>query len=420
MARLIDRLSPRFVKTAKPKRGQDKTNYLDGGGLHLAVTKSVDNTFNRSWVFKYELHGKRREIGLGPLHDVGLADAREEGKRLRGLLRQHIDPLDHKHAEQRARKVEAGKKVKFRDDADAYMNLHEAGWSKVHTRQWRRSIARYVYPAIGDMPVSEIVPSTLLQIITPIWKTKTETASRLINRLELILAFSTGHDHREGDNPASNLRSLLPKKSKVSKIENFEAVPYAQVPAVMAQLGDIDTIGSKALRFLTLCVARPGEVQGATYDELQGDTWVIPGARMKRGKRHRVPLSAQAIAILESIPRVGERIFAGLTEKAMRAALQRLPGYKDATVHGMRSAFKQWAETEQDIAIAPRNVIELSLAHAVALDDTEEAYMRDVDLLERRRPLMKAWGEYCTAPPVKRALQEQPTGEVVPIRKARA
>jgi integrase len=396
MARIINRLSPRFVQTARPKPGQHATRYLDGAGLHLAVTLSNDGGINRSWSFKYELNGQRREIGMGPLYDVPLAVARERAKAFRDQLREGIDPLDAKRERERALVIARGKLVTFQQDAEAYIALHAAEWkSEVHAKQWPASLRAYVYPQIGDTPVSEITPAMIRQIIEPLWINKTETASRVLNRIHMVLAYATSHAHRQGDNPASNLLASLPRKSKVSKVEHFAAVPYAEIGDVMARLREIDTVGSKALRFLTFTATRSNEVFDATWAEIKGDVWTIPGERMKAGRPHRVPLSPAALAILETLPRNGDRVFAGLGPKRMRETLQRLPGRKAATTHGMRSAFKQWA-TEQ--TAAARAVIELSLAHAVALDPTESAYLRDADLLERRRVLMWQWAKFCTEP----------------------
>jgi integrase len=392
--RLIERLSPRKVQTAKPTRGQRKANFLDGGGLHLCVTTSTGTTFNRSWVFKYELDGRRHEIGLGPLYDVSIHDAREEAKRLRGLLRQSIDPLDHKQQRERDRRLEAGKKATFEADAEAYFNLHESAWSLSHARQWKNSVEQYLNPHIGKTPVSQIDSAMLLNIITPIWKTKTETASRLINRLQVVLDFATAHNHRTGDNPANNLLALLPKKSKIKKVRNYEAVPYTDIPALMQALSVDPAPGAMALRLLILTALRPSEIRLASWNEIADGVLVIPAERMKRRIQHRVPLSQAALDLLAQLPGDG-LLFPDVKEKHMGDALRRA-GHKDATPHGTaRASFRQWAEEHASEA---HNVIESALAHRVAVNKTEEAYRRDLDLLNRRRPLIEQWATYCTGP----------------------
>jgi integrase len=423
VARLINRLTPRFVMNAKPKgkpspSGRLVTRYPDGGGLYLVCSASTDDLVNRSWSFKYEIggsrrerrKGRRRELGLGPLYDVPLARAREEAAALRDMLRKGIDPLDAKQARKRALDAERGRMVTFRQDAESYMALHETGWSDKHAAQWRGSLARYVYPAIGNLPVSEIMPATLLQIIEPLWLKRTVTAARLVNRIENVLAYSTTHDHRQGDNPAGNLLAALPKQSKVTSVENFAAVPYAEVAEVMARLREINTISACALRFLILCAARTAEVLGATFEEIDfaAKCWTVPSARMKARRPHRVALSSDALELLRALPGhhgATERIFP-LDPHALRRVLAKVR--TGVSVHGFRASLKSWATEQTGF---PRAVVESALAHRLAGNATEGAYLRDADLLEKRRKLMQAWAQYCATP-------TSAGDTVIPMRRA--
>jgi integrase len=412
----INRLTAKFVENAKPKKkGRTKERFLDGGGLYLNVTVSPDGKrFNRSWVFKFELCGRRAEVGMGPTHTVTLVEAREQAREYRKMLIQGIDPLAAKKAQARAEELRLGSQFTFKQDAEAYIELHRPEWrSAVHAKQWESSLQKYVYPRLGSTPTSEITTPMIRDIIDPIWNAKTETASRILQRIETVLAYSKSKGHRTGDNPASDIRAALPKKSKVYKKQSFESVPYEQVGDVMAMLATMNSLQAKALRFVVLTAARAGEVTGATWSEidLKGKLWTIPPERMKADRVHDIPLSESAIGILQSLPRNGERVFQsdGRFSRLMRYALQTLPGLKDATVHGFRSSFSTWANKRTNF---PRKVIESALAHKVAENGTEAAYNK-AKHLEERRKLLRAWAAFCALP------SAPTTGEVVPLRAAK-
>jgi integrase len=409
MARIIGRLTAKFAANAKPKgkpspSGRHCTRYCDGGGLHLVCTAGTDGLINRSWSFKYESgggagrKGRRHEVGLGPLFDVSLAKAREKAAALREMLREGIDPLHERRARQRALAVERARSVTFKQDAEAFMALHEKGWSPKHAQQWWKSLEQHVFPAIGNTPVAEIIPATLLRIIEPLWLKRTVTAARIVNRLENVLAYATTHDHRQGDNPASNLLAALPKQSKVAPVENFASVPFQEVPGIVARLREIGTPAALALIFLILTAARAGEVIGCEWTEidLAKATWTIPARRMKGRREHRNPLSAPAVRLLQGLPRKDKQCFP-ITLHSMLRVLRKVSA--DVTVHGMRSSFKRWAV--ERTSFAP-SVSEAALAHKLAGNPTEGAYLRpDVDLFEKRRRLMEQWAAFCTKPAAK-------------------
>src|SRR5215471_268044 len=405
MARTIEKLSPARVRTAKPRGKRRALVIADGGNLYLQCTLGDDGAVRRSWVFRYEINGRRREMGLGPTYTIGLAEARDKARVLRQQLLEDLDPLEAREADKRAKLIERARSVTFRQDAEAYMALHEKGWSPKHAQQWRKSLERYVYPVIGNMPVSEIIPATLLRLVEPLWLQRTVTASRIVNRLENVLAYATTHDHRQGDNPAGNLLAALPKRGKVAAVENLAATPYAKIATVMARLQQIGTPAAHALCFVVLTAARANEVIGCEWSELDlaKASWVIPARRMKGRREHRVPLSAPAVRLLQGLPRKGKRPFP-IDDHAMLRVLRKVSA--ESTVHGMRSAFKQWAI---ECTAYPPNVSEAALAHKLAGNRTEGAYLRDADLFEKRRRLMSAWADYCTKP--------APANVVTPIRE---
>jgi integrase len=426
MARIINRLSPRFVMNAKPQgkpspSGKWTTYYCDGGGLHLVCTASSDGLVNRSWSFKYELggdsregrKGRRREMGLGPLYDVPLAKARERAAELRGMLRAGTDPLDAELARKREQALARAKFATFKDDAEAYQRLHEKGWTRLHAQQWRASVATHVYPKIGAMLVSDITSADVLRVVEPLWITKNVTAGRILDRIGVVLDYSTARQHRMGDNPAGSCRAVLPKASKVTTVENFAAVPYQRIGALMAALREIDTLPSIALRFAVLCASRANEILSCEWGAIDlgpAKAWTIPAEKMKARREHRVPLSSAAVELLKALPRQGERPFP-IERRSMRKVLARVsPG---ATVHGMRATFKTWA-TEQ--TSFPKILAEAALAHRLGGDQTEQSYLRG-DLFNKRRRLMEEWAKFCSSLPVA---AKAPGGNVVTIAGARS
>lgn len=378
MARPINRLSARAAQTLK-----EPGYYADGGGLYLLIGP----TGAKSWVLRYQIRKRAREMGLGSAALVSLQEARAAAIAQRRLLAQGLDPLEE-------RKAAAAVGSTFGECAEALIKSLEPGWrNDAQAEQWRQSLRDYGPRA--DMPIKDVDTAAVMACLQPIWATKTETASRLRGRIERVLDWARVHGLRSGDNPArwrGHLDKLLPKPTKVTKPRHHEAMPYAEVPAFMARLAERDGAARRALRFTILTAARTGEVTGADWAEFDmGDAvWTIPAERMKGGREHRVPLSTAALAILRPLPR--DRPPFALSENAMLYLVQREPpkGYGlPFTVHGFRSSFRDWAAETTEF---PNELVEMALAHAIR-NKAEAAYRRG-NLLERRRRLMEAWAEF--------------------------
>jgi integrase len=406
--REIYKLSPASVRhAAKPGL------YGDGGGLWLSVGPGG----NKSWLYRFMLDGRAREMGLGPLHTIGLAEARERARAARRLCLDGIDPIDRKHADRDARRLAAASAVTFKDCAAKYVAANRAGWrSAKHAAQWDATLATYAYPIIGALPVGAIDTAHVTRVLEPIWATKPETASRVRGRIEAVLDYAATHRWRSGENPArwrGHLENALPKRSKVAKVEHHAALPWREIGTFMANLVGQEGVSVLALRFAILTAARTGEVIGATWSEI--DTkhalWIVPEQRMKANREHRVPLSDAALAVLREVGKLhasdrDEFVFpgtkAGLSNMALLMTLRRM-GRGDLTVHGFRSTFRDWAAETGQLA----DIAEAALAHVVG-DKTVTAYQRG-DLIDRRRRLMDQWAEFCGRVPSR-------TGEVVTLR----
>lgn len=374
--------------------------YADGHGLYLQVSEWG----TKSWIFRYTRNGRARHMGLGPLHTLSLADARERARKARQALLDGIDPIDMRTDAKLAAKAEAAKRITFKDAAEKYIAAHRAGWKNPkHADQWEATLRLYAYPMLADLSVADIEIGHITNILEPIWLEKTETASRVRGRVEAVLDWATVRRHRSGDNPArwrGCLDKLLPAKTKVRKVRHMPAMPYGDVAAFIGELLEREGFSSKALQFTIFTACRTAEVTGAQWDEIDfaEKVWTVPGIRTKSGRDHRVPLSKQAVAILQEVPRVKENLFifpgardgAGLSSMAMLELLREMRG--DAfTVHGFRSSFRDWCAEQTNY---PREIAEAALAH-VLKDKTEAAYQRG-DLLEKRRKLMEAWAGYCS------------------------
>jgi integrase len=392
--RTLNRLS-----TTKVARLKHKGMYADGGGLYLRVSESG----TKGWIFRFGENGKLHDMGLGAVHTISLAKARERARECRELRLQGINPISHRRASLAARKASEARAMTFRQCAEAYMASHEDAWRNArHREQWRSSLAAYVYPVIGELPVNAVDTGLVLKVVEPIWKTTTETASRIRGRIERVLGWATVREYRSGDNPArwrGHLQELLPAKGKVRKVEHYAALPYTEIGAFMAMLRQHSNIAARALEYTILTATRTGEALGTKWSEidLSSGTWTIPAERIKTGKEHKVPLSGAAIAVLEGMQSIrhSEFVFPGaqprrpLSGMAMAMALRRL-GRDDLTVHGFRSTFRDWAAERTSF---PREVAEMALAHAIP-SAVEAAYRRG-DLFDKRRRLMDAWAEYC-------------------------
>jgi integrase len=373
------RLTVAKVKAAGPGK------HPDGRNLWLQVGPNG----SRSWYLRFTLAGRTREMGLGPYPLVGLAEARDRATEQRRLLLDGIDPIAARDAKRPTREP-----ITFGSAAKQYIAGHERAWKSAdHARQWRNSLDRYVLPAIGERPISAIDTHDVLTIVEPLWQDKTETATRVLNRISLILDWAAARKLRTGDNPArwkGHLDAALPKRSKVQKVVNYAALPYSRLPQFMTALRQQSEIGARASELMILTATRTNEVRFSPWAEfdLEGRLWTIPAARMKADRDHRIPLSEPVLAILRALPEAEVRVFPGMGQHAILKALQRVePGI---TAHGFRSTFRDWAADRTNF---PREVVEIALAHAVG-DKVEAAYLRS-DLVEKRRQLAEAWAHYC-------------------------
>ena len=396
--KLTNALTPMTVKNAKPGR------HADGGGLHLLVK----GTGSRSWVYRFMLKGYSRDIGLGSAGPGGisLADARDARDALRLMVRAGVDPLQERQrvatyalAAAQAASV-AG--ITFKAVAEAYIAANESNWrSAKHGQQWRNTLATYVYPVIGELPVADIATAHVLKIIEPIWKGKAETAGRIRGRIEAILDAAKARGYREGENPArwrGHIAQILPVRARLTR-GHHKAMAYEKVPAFGGELRKREAMAALALEFTILTACRTGEAIGATWAEvdLKKATWIIPATRMKGGKEHRVPLSPRVVEILEATKQLEKDwLFPAasngkLSTMAMTMLLRRMK--VDATVHGFRSSFRDWAAECTGYA---HEVSEMALAHSIE-SKVERAYRRG-DLFDKRRKLMDAWAKYCATP----------------------
>ena len=393
--KLHNALTPLAVKNAKPGR------HADGGGLHLLVKESGA----RSWVYRFMLNGKSRDIGLGPAgtDGISLAQARDARDALRLKVKAGIDPLDERQRDA-AEAVAAAQaaqvaRMTFKTVAEAYIEANEESWrNDKHRQQWKNTLATYVYPVIGDLPVAEVATAHILKILEPIWKAKAETASRVRGRMETILDAAKARGYREGENPArwrGHIAQILPARSRFTR-GHHKAMPYEAIPAFVGALHKREAVAALALEFTILTAARTGEVIGAKWDEVDLDKaiWTIPASHMKAGKEHRVPLSARAVEILKSTQELRkEWLFPAIrggqmSGMAMTMLLRRMK--VDVTVHGFRSSFRDWSA--ECTSYAPE-VAEMALAHTIE-NKVERAYRRG-DLFDKRRRLMDDWAAYC-------------------------
>lgn len=355
--------------------------HADGDGLYLQVTP----TGARSWILRYQLAGKRREMGLGSVALFGLAEARQRASQNRRLLADGIDPI----AARKAAKATAGRT--WGDAVEAFISSQRHGWkNEAQADQWRQSLKDHGPDAA--LPLASVDTALVVETLRRIWTTKTETATRVRGRIERVWDAERVAGNVSGDNPArwrGHLDKLLARPSKVAKVVHFRAMPYADAPAFWRALEDRHGLARAALRFTILTAARTAEVTGAHMGEFDLDAglWTIPAGRMKAGREHVVPLVPEAVAIVRANPRGFP-----LSENGMLALLQRQPpkGYGlPYTVHGFRSTFRDWAA---ETTAFPSEVVEMALAHAIK-DKTEAAYRRG-HLLAKRRELMQAWADY--------------------------
>jgi integrase len=391
---MASKLTARKVATAKPGK------YSDGGNLYLIVSE----TGARKWVLRFTWRGKAKEMGLGSAGSVPLADAREKAASARRKIAQGLNPIDE-------RKRDGGIPT-FGEIADDVREALSAGFrNEKHKAQWKSTLETYAAP-LRTKPVD--ATDDVLTVLKPIWTTKAETASRVRGRIEKVLDAAKAKGFRKGENPArwrGNLDHLLPKPSKLAR-GHHAAMPYEDVASFIVELRKRDAPAALALELCILTAARSGEILEMRWSEidLEQKIWTVPANRMKAGREHRVPLSQRATAILRQLEKMktGDFVFPGqarnkpLSNTAMEMMLRRMR-IEDATVHGFRSSFRDWAG---NVSNFPREVVETALAHVIG-DKAEQAYRRS-DALEKRRKLMDAWATYCLTPR---------TGKVVDFRR---
>tara|TARA_R100001143_G_C3357715_1_gene133541 strand:- start:1199 stop:2494 length:1296 start_codon:yes stop_codon:yes gene_type:complete len=389
--------------------------YGDGGGLTLQITKAGV----KSWLFRYMIDGRARGMGLGPVHTVTLAEARQMATEARKLMLNGIDPLEEKARRKAASVLTKAKLMTFDQCATAYIKAHRAGWKNAkHTDQWVNTISTYVSPVIGAIPVCDIDTALVVKVLTQkdgsgaqFWESKNETASRVRGRIEAVLGWAATSGFRSGDNPArwrGHLENLLAKISKAKRTKNHPSLPWVQMGVFMEALRKREGIAARAVEFTILTAARSGEVRGAMWSEidLEAKVWTIPAGRMKAHREHEVPLSDAAIKLLKSLQRLenSDYLFPGtkgqqLSDMSLTAVIRRMndgrAGWLDKdgkaiTVHGFRSTFRMWAAEATNY---PREVAEHALAHQLP-NAVERAYQRGTQF-KKRAAMMNDWGQFC-------------------------
>lgn len=406
MARTSRALTARETAALRKRPG----THCVGDNLYLQVKGD-----NASWLLRYMLGGRSRGMGLGSFENWSLAQARDRAKAQRQLLDDSIDPIETRRAGVRAAALAAAKSVTFRQVADEYVADNRAGWKNAkHAAQWDQTLATYIYPTLGNLPIQGIDKSLVIKTLRPIWTTKPETARRVRGRIAAIIDWAIATDRFDKENPAQ-LR-LLKKglAAQTDEVEHHAALPDTDLPAFMAELRASEDVAARALEFTVLTAARTGEVIGATWREINisDKLWTIPKERMKAKREHIVPLSPRALEILKRMQRDKEDpdafVFPGrkagepLSNMTFLMIMRRArPGY---VPHGLRSTFSDWAGESTSF---DRQTIEFALAHGIS-DKTEAAYRRKT-ALEKRARLMELWATHCASPVAD-------TAKVVPIR----
>src|SRR6266568_5048691 len=347
MARVAERLSARVVQTARATTRP--VMLADGKGLYLRVGPSG----SKSWIYRYQTGDKTHDLGLGPYPDIPLATARERATAQRRLRLDGQDPALLRRAGRDQTKLATARAMTFRQCAEAYIAANRAGWragSKTE-RLWSATLATYAFPVFGDLPVQMVDTALVTKAVEPLWASKTQTASRVRGRVESVLDWATVRGYRSGENPArwkGHLENLLPKRSKVARVEHHAALAYAELPDFMVELRQRPGVAARVLEFAILTAARTGEVIGARWSEidLEARLWTVPAERMKAGREHRVPLSDAALALLSGMERGEDRVFP-ISNMAMMMLLRRM-GRGELTVHGFRSAFSDWCAEKKN------------------------------------------------------------------------
>jgi len=383
--------------------GRINTNGLHavGGipGLYLQVKAPA-----RTWILRATIGARRRDMGLGAYPEVGLAQARDKAREARQLIDKGADPIETRREARSALKAAVAASKTFNECVTGFLDAKSDEWrNPKHRQQWGNTLDQYASPVMGAMIVRDIDLPHVLRVLEPIWKTKTETASRIRGRIEAVLAWATVRGYRSGENPArwrGHLDTILARPTRVTKVKHHDAMPRATLPVFMAALRQKGGVGARALEFLILTAARSGEVRGVTWSEidLKAAVWTVPGDRMKAGKEHRVPLSAPSLALLKALPRIdGTDLVFPSTKNTPLSDMTLTKAMRDMDAagvpHGFRSTFKTWASEE---TAYQNEVSEMALAHTIG-DKVEAAYRRG-ELFDKRRSLMADWARFCGRP----------------------
>jgi integrase len=420
MPRVAAEMSAIEVRNLAHPSGKGNALFAVGGvsGLYMQITPSG----GRSWILRTTVGKARRDIGLGGFPTVTLAQARDKAREARDKIERGVDPVAERQAAKAALIAAAGRGLSFEKATESYLKAKlDAFKNAKHRQQWENTLAQYAQPVLGKMMVQDIDVRDVLRVLQPLWHDKTETASRLRGRIESVLSWATVAGHRKGDNPArwtGNLKELLPAPSKVAKEGNQPALTLEDAPRWFAALKTRDGMGARALEFLALTAARSQEIRGATWDEIDLDKalWIVPAARMKMAREHRVPLTADAVALLKALPRLqgNPLVFPAarggeLSDMTVSAVMRRMSetdlgdggtGFTDrvskrpAVPHGLRSTFRDWVAERTNF---PGEMAEVALAHKIS--NTVEASYRRGDMIEKRRRMMGEWGAFLIQAP---------------------
>jgi integrase len=419
--RAINRLSDLKVRKAVPKgktragKRRDAVMLCDGGGLYLQATLGDEGNVRRSWIYRYQRPGgPKRDMGLGSLNDIGLAEARERARKYRILVKEGRDPIRERDAEIARNRADGAVVMTFDQAAETYIRQHRASWKNpIHAAQWPASLKTYASPIIGRMSVADITTAHVMKVLNPIWHEKPETGKRVRGRIEAVLGWATVAGFRTGDNPArwnDHLKNALPAPGKVRKVKHQTSLAYGEMPTFMAQLRTRNGMAALALELTILSAVRTADVRRAKRDQIDraSGTWLIPELS-KTGQPHRVPLSKAALAVIEKAEQIAHDIGgavakskflfpndvtgAALSENAMLAVLDRMGKKGSATTHGFRSSFRTWAQEQTNF---PYEVCEMALGHKVG-DQVQRAYARG-DALKKRVSIMESWAQFCAKP----------------------
>lgn len=366
----------------------------------------------RTWILRILIGVRRRDMGLGGFPDVTLAAAREKARKAREMVEQGIDPILQRQRARSLLRAEQASAKTFTQCAREYIEVKQVEWSNPkHAQQWTNTLETYAYPTLGKLLVSDVGVPQVLEVLKPIWQTKTETATRVRGRIEAILDWAAVQQYRQGLNPArwrGHLDKMLAEPGKFRKVKHHAALGIDALPDFLVALRAVEGLGARALEFLILTAGRSGEVRGARWSEidLEEKVWIVPGERMKGGREHRVPLSQRSLQLLGGLPRMEgtDLLFPStkrtqLSDMTLTAVTRRMK--VDAVPHGFRSTFRDWCAERTN---CPNEVAEMALAHVIE-NKTEAAYRRG-DLFVKRRELMAAWAEFCSGPGATRVLMD--------------